>query len=119
MFILYTTEDMLYRICENASSDCVLDLWYKIILSTKQVAVQKEQIDTTNPWIQVLHRMDVKIYAEEEWLEEVFANNQLALEEPTASFLLDLPRDISQNLQNNYFLLKYILPLLYQSSYLH
>ena len=102
MFILYTTEDMLYRICENASSDCVLDLWYKIILFTKQVAVRKEQIDTTNPWIQVLHRMDVKIYAEEEWLEEVSANNQLVLEEPTASFLLDLPSDISLNLQNNY-----------------
>lgn len=102
MFILFTTEDMLYRICENANSDYVLDLWYRIILSTKQVAIRKEQVDTTNPWIQVLHRMDVDIYAEQEWIEKVSANNQLVLDEPTASFLLDLPSDLCQNLQKNY-----------------
>lgn len=102
MFILYTTEDMLYRICENANSDCVLDLWYKIILSTKQVAIQKGQIDTENFWIQVLHRMGVSIYAEQEWIDSVCADNKTVLEEPTASFLLDLPSNLTQNLQSNY-----------------
>ena len=102
MFILYTTEDMLYRICENASSDSVLDLWYKIILSTKQVAIQKNQIDTENTWIRVLHRMGVSIYTEQEWLENVVADNQHVLEEPTASFLLDFPSNLLKKLQNNY-----------------
>lgn len=93
---------MLYRICENANSDYALNIWYKIILSTKQVAIETKQINQENAWIKILHRMGVKIYAELEWLENVYSNNQLVLEEPTATYLLDIPADIALSLKNYY-----------------
>ncbi len=102
MFILYTTEEMLYRICQEASSEPIYDLWYRIILSTKQVAIDKQQVNTQNEWIQVLHKIGVKIFTEQEWLERVFQDNDLVIEEPTASFLLDLSQEHINNLRDKY-----------------
>ena len=107
MFILYTTEDMLYRICEKANSDCVCDIWYKIILSTKQVAIDREDINTDNQWIQILHRMGVNIYAEHEWIKSISNDNSRVLEEPTATFLLDFPAELSNVFQVKYGILCY------------
>lgn len=102
MFILYTTEGMLYHICQEANSNSVCKTWYQIITKTKQVAIDKDEYDVTNEWVQQLHRMGVKIYSEKEWLDRVREDNRSILEEPTAAYILDIPESEAQFLNKEY-----------------
>ena len=98
---------MLYRICENASSNDALDCWYKIIVNTKQVALSTNELDITNTWIQQLHKMGITIYAEKEWLDKMFSSNDIIIEEPTAAYMLDIPQSACDKLKHDFGVLCY------------
>ena len=93
---------MLYRICEKASSNSIFDSWYKIIINTKQVALSTNELDTDNPWIQHLHKIGIAIYTEQEWLDNLVTNYNMVLEEPTAAYMLDIPKSVCDKLLQDY-----------------
>lgn len=102
MFIVYTTEDNLSRLCSEESNS-----WYKIIMKIKEVVISTnspdENWDATNPYLAALHRAGVKIDSENAFIEEIKTTSPASvLDDPCGAYLLDIDEKQALDIQNKY-----------------
>lgn len=102
MFVVYTTEDNLIRLCSEKENS-----WYKIIMKIKEVVVSTnngDNWDTTNQLLQTLHRAGVSICTgDNDFINQIATNHpEYVLEDPCAAYLLDIDKEKAEKIQNKY-----------------
>ena len=101
MFVVYTTENNLNRICAEKDNS-----WHKIIRKVKEVVISSavgETWDAGNVMLQNLHKAGVKIIVDNEFIDQIVTTNpEVVLEDPCAAFLLDIDKAMADNIQQKY-----------------
>lgn len=102
MFIVYTTEDNLSRLCSEEDNS-----WYKIIMKIQEVVISTnspdEIWDASNPYLAALHRAGVKIDSENAFIEQIKTTSpNNVLEDPCGAYLLDIDEKQALDIQTKY-----------------
>lgn len=102
MFVVYTTEDNLIRLCSEKENS-----WYKIIMKIKEVVVSTnngDNWDTTNQLLQTLHRAGVSICTgDNDFINQIATNHpEYVLDDPCAAYLLDIDAEKAGKIQTKY-----------------
>lgn len=101
MFVVYTTESNLNRICAEKDNS-----WHKIIRKVKEVVISSTTGDTWetgSEMLQNLHKAGVKIFVDNEFITQIKTTNpENVLEDPCAAFLLDIDKPTADKIQQKY-----------------
>lgn len=102
MFIVYTTEDNLSRLCSEENNS-----WYKIIMKMKEVVISTnspdEIWDKNNPYLAALHRAGVWIEPNNTFIEQIKTTSpDNVLEYPCGAYLLNIDEKQASDIQNKY-----------------